>query len=176
MTIENFYKVGVESSVFKDLIDVTFDDSAFDPYFSFGVKIVDKAITDKDPFLASLFEVHPYTSGILRINADTVYNWHVDHNRGVSLNMFISGSNSHCLFTDSEPPSSEHYEMLNKVEELVYEPKRYYLLNTQATHCVINLNRSRFMFSLEFDEDKGHLSYHGLLSEVIRGDYDADRH
>jgi len=61
--------------------------------------------------------------------------------------------------------------MVSKFEELHYEPKHYYLLNTQATHCVVNFENPRLIFSLEFKEDKTELSYEQLLSEIKRGDY-----
>lgn len=160
-------QIEVESKIFGPLCLLAFDDTKFHPYYNFGVKIADGSMIERDPFLASLLKVHPFLAGVLRIPPNTVYNWHTDTNRGASLNMLLEGGEySHCLFADEPLP-----EVASRVSELVYEPKRYHLLNTQEYHCVINMDTPRFMFSLEFLEDKHQLSYYQLKTEIEQGDY-----
>ena len=120
-----------------------------------------------DPFLRSIFEVHPFSAGVLMIPASSIYNWHVDDNRGASLNMLISGEDSRCFFTD------EPFEMVNGIHELRYSPRTYYLFNTQEYHSVINTGSDRYLFSVEFLEDKNSLSYFQLLNEYESGLFDA---
>jgi len=164
---ENFYRIENESTIFEDLVKVAFDERKFKSYFHFNVKVVHHSVVIKDPFLTALLEVHPFIAGVLLIKPNSIYNWHIDDDRGSSLNMFLSGGKSHCLFTD------EASEMVSKFEELYYEPKHYYLLNTQSTHCVVNFESPRLIFSLQFKDDKTKLSYEQLLSEIKRGDYDS---
>jgi hypothetical protein len=74
--------------------------------------------------------------------------------------MLIDGGASHCIFTN------EQYAVVNNIQELKYEPKTYYALNVQNYHSVINFEKPRYMFSLEFDEDKNILTFDQLIKEM----------
>ena len=163
--MKDFYRIEGESAISEDLVRVALDDGPFQPYFHFLVKVVEHRIVTRDPFLTALHEAHPFVAGLMLIKPNSMYNWHADDNRGASLNMMLIGGRSHCLFTNDAG------EMVSAFEELHYDPKHYYLLNTQATHCVVNFESPRLMFSLEFQEDKTTLSYEQLLLEIRSGAY-----
>ena len=56
-------------------------DEAWMPYYNFMALPLEKEVTDFDPFMRKLAEKRKFRSGILRVEADTCYNWHVDSER-----------------------------------------------------------------------------------------------
>ena len=130
-------------------------------YFNFdAVRVLPNIIT-KDPFYEWLYEEHTFKAGILRLPPNTIYNWHKDSMRGVCINYLINYNlgSSHCFFRDSE-------EVAHAVTELQYTPGARYLFNNQMDHMVINLSETRYLFTIEFDEDKTTLTYEQLLKEI----------
>ena len=112
-------------------------------YFNFdAVRVLPNIIT-KDPFYEWLYEEHTFKAGILRLPPNTIYNL----------------GSSHCFFRDSE-------EVAHAVTELQYTPGARYLFNNQMDHMVINLSETRYLFTIEFDEDKTTLTYEQLLKEI----------
>lgn len=82
------------------------------------------------------------------------YNWHTDTNRAAAINLKLSTeSQSHTLF------SVDIDECHESVVELNYEFKNFYLFNTQHKHSVLNLNRDRYLFSIEFKQSKDQITY-----------------
>jgi hypothetical protein len=97
----------------------------------------------------SLFELIIKFKGkpvILKTDPMYWYNWHTDSIRKFSINSFIDGPDSRCFFGETEDTDS----VLVKLTELVYEPGRYYLFNTQASHAVLNGNNTRYILSIGF--------------------------
>lgn len=156
----NFFEIKAKSKIFNDLVSIKDNNDPFVDYFNFEVKFVSPDVTNKDPFLRALNKSHRFNAAILRINQNSIYNWHIDDNRGVSVNMLIDGGASHCIFTNEE------YAVVNNIQELKYEPKTYYALNVQNYHSVINFEKPRYMFSLEFNEDKNILTFDQLIREM----------
>ena len=85
-----------------DLLLIADNNEPFVEYFNFGVKLVPKDVFLKDSFLKSLYKKHIFNAAILLIRSKNIYNWHIDDNRGASLNMMIRGDNSHCLFSNEQ--------------------------------------------------------------------------
>jgi len=164
----NYLELGARSEIAEDLLGLATDGSPFMDYFNFGAKIVDPALIGRDSFLRELRGRHNFTAAVLKMDLNSIYNWHVDDNRGVAVNMLLDGRDSHCIFTNDKG-----YDVVNSIRELRYKPERYYLFNTQTYHSVINFSKPRYLFSLEFDEDKSHLTYDQLVEEVKRGDYET---
>lgn len=89
---------------------------------------------------------------------NTCYNWHIDTERSVGINMLLSDVNSKCLF--SENPNS----VVSEFEELVYEPNTYYIFNTQKPHSVLNFEGDRYLFSVEFLGASKSIGFQNLVS------------
>jgi hypothetical protein len=160
---KKFYLPVAKSTIVEELVLLAKSQDPFRRYYNFGVKKVDEHLIREDNFLRSLNRVHPFSAGILLIPSNSIYNWHTDDKRGVSVNMMLSVKDSHCIFMD------EDFEMVNTIQELRYEFGTYYLFNSQKFHSVINFENSRLMFSVEFDEDKNRLSYDQLVDEYENG-------
>ena len=96
-------------------------------------------------------------AGILRLKPYRCYDWHVDQYRGVTVNCLLTPSiKTHCVF--GKPDGNEHFDFL----ELTYQPNTLYLFNTQVPHMVMNWDETRYVFGVEFEQDKTELLYNDI--------------
>lgn len=126
-------------------------------YYGFKTKVVPNSLVLKDPFLKMLFDMRPFTAGILKLNPHEVYDWHVDAKRGVTVNMLLDGFDSQCLFKDTA---------VCKEILMPYKQGTYFLFDTQKYHKVCNGNSTRYLFSVEFNETLHTLTYDKLYDEL----------
>lgn len=153
------YKVIGESEYIYS-IDPT--DLEYVDYYNFKVAQIPLDVIQSEPVLSyvhSKFNIQ--SMGVIHLPPNRCYNWHQDARRGASINMILSSteSHSHCLFA-KQIISDDQIE----IDELVYSPKQFYLLNTQIPHTVINFDSPRYMFSLEFEKDKTELGFEDISS------------
>ena len=136
-------------------------DKAWVPYYNFMALPLEKEVTDTDPFLRKLNEIRSFRSGILRVEQNTVYNWHVDSERKSALNMLLyDDGNSRCIF------APYGFGIVMPVVELKYRPNTFYAFNTQIVHMVCNTSEPRYLFSIEFTGDDKDLSYEQLCKDI----------
>ena len=130
-------------------------------YYNFMATPVPQEMLLSEPFLVHLAGKRKFHAGILCMKPNTCYNWHVDTDRKVGLNMLLSDDgNSRCMFLSGKPG------FVFDVEELKYEPGSYYVFNTQIPHMVLNTTQPRYLFSLEFlEEDRG-LTFDELCKDI----------
>jgi hypothetical protein len=130
-------------------------------YYNFEAIPVPPELLALDSFIVELAKKRKFHAGILRMEPNTCYNWHVDTDRKVGLNMLLSDDGeSRCLFLDGEAG------VVFKTHELQYEPDTYYAFNTQIPHTVLNTEDPRYLFSLEFlEEDRG-LTFNELCADI----------
>ena len=101
MANANLYFEIPEPSVTADLMYIrvaTAPQSAWIDYYNFKALEVkdDWAI---DPWWRQLYEAHPFRAGIIKLEENTYYDWHVDTDRGVGLNLLLNNWDySHCMF------------------------------------------------------------------------------
>jgi hypothetical protein len=117
----------------------------------------------KEPILKKLHEKYRIKlAGFITIEPFTTYDWHTDTNRGVSINMIMTPNvNSVSMFGKMGKYKEQH-----KFTELKYQPQTFYAFNNNYLHQVINFDKPRVMFSLEFELDKNILSYQRLVGEL----------
>lgn len=84
----------------------------------------------------------------LRMNANTIYNWHTDLYRNVVINAIIEGFDSFTIFTEKN--HEDYIGTSMPVQELTYNPEECCLLNTTIRHAVYNRSSRRTVFSLWF--------------------------
>jgi hypothetical protein len=156
----NYYKIPSKSVIAKELLDFANTAPNWQDYYNFKAIQVPAEILAKDPFLVDLFSKHLFQAGIVQLSPYVCYDWHIDSRRGVGVNMLLTPEiKSHCLFTNTEGVQFPF-------EELVYEPDTYYLFNTQIRHTVINFYEPRYLFTVEFAENKDQLSFENLLKQM----------
>jgi hypothetical protein len=156
----NYYKVPTKSVIAKDLLTFALNNQSWQDYYNFKAVQVPTEIQAKDPFLVSLFQKHSFVAGIIQLDPNICYEWHIDTRRGVGVNMLLNfEGTSHCLFATGEGVQFPF-------EELTYSPDRYYLFNTQTRHTVINFGEPRYLFTIEFNADKDHLSFEDLYAQM----------
>lgn len=164
----NFIRLKPKSQIATELLTVAQGKDPWMDYYNFKAKLVPPEIVARDMFLLELAKIHPLVMGVLKMEPNTVYNWHTDSTRGCTINMLLSFDDiSHCLFT--ERPE----DVQSQTQELHYEPYTYYLFNTQSSHMVINGYSVRYLASLEFADGldlgfnklKAELGKHQLLAQ-----------
>lgn len=145
----------VVSKNFKNLLT----NAIWSNNFGFKNFVIPQSLWILEPFLKKIHSFFPIEHCIvLNIPPFNMYNWHNDTERGLSINMKLCNNiGSHTLF--GEPID----EYSNSIIELEYEKDTFYLFNTQQTHCVINFDNDRYMFSVIFQQKK-ELTYETVYS------------
>ena len=136
------YRLLCKSTIHKELIELAKNSNEWFSYFFFDTLLLPESLLEKDPFFKSL---PPFKAGILRLPPNTCYDWHVDDERGWTINMLLEPVKSHCLFSKKEGQSFPFIE-------LSYEPGYYYAFNTQIPHTVLNFDETRYLLSVQFDD------------------------
>lgn len=156
-----YMPVPVSASISESLFQYAMTTQNWTQYYNFMAIPVPAEIFMKDGFIEKLGDKRMFHAGILRMEPNTCYNWHVDTDRKVGLNMLLSDDGgSRCLFLDGEPG------VVFKTHELDYQPDTYYVFNTQVPHMVLNTTRPRYLFSVEFlGQDRG-LTFDELCEDI----------
>ena len=171
MANANLYFEIPELSVTADLMYIraaTAPQSAWMDYYNFKALEV-KSDWAIDPWWRELYKAHPFRAGIIKLEKNTYYDWHVDTDRGVGLNLLLNNWDySHCMFNPTlrRGKTLEHGNVTDKFIEMKYDPHTYYLFNTQIPHTVYNFKGTRYLLSVDFEEDKTKLTYKQLLKEM----------
>lgn len=130
--------------------------SDWTPYYGWSHLPIPLELLLTDPLLKQIYDKHSFGGGILVLPQSQLYDWHTDINRGVSINMLLTPEiHSHCVL---------RYGTF--IMDLPYKKDTYYLFNPQVEHMVMNFEKPRYMFSIEFHEDKTQLSYKQLHAEL----------
>lgn len=100
------------------------------------------------PALLDLIKKYKMLSKVFMLLPNTTYNWHVDAFRYVAFNCLLTTDDSNylTLFCDE----LEKYNLVYfKTKRLVYEPRRFYLFNTQVPHIITNYSdKPRYLISI----------------------------
>ena len=156
-----YIPVQVKSAIANDLLLYAQNTKDWTQYYNFMATSVPDEILWADPLFTALANKLAFHAGILRMEPNTCYNWHVDTDRKVGLNMLLSDDGgSRCLFLDGEPG------VVFKTHELDYQPDTYYVFNTQVPHMVLNTIKPRYLFSVEFLGDDRGLTFEELCEDV----------
>lgn len=147
------------SSIISEALSYFLNLDTWQNHHGFDLVVVDERIWSCELLLNVInqkFKIAHCT--ILKIDANVNYNWHTDSSRGLAINMLVRDGRSHCLF------GFEQDSYNDKFVELKYNPHTFYLFNTQHRHSVINFDSPRYLFSVEFAEDKTQLTYNEVYN------------
>ena len=130
-------------------------DSRWESLLGWDLKSISREIFLKEQLLAVINKQFPIkTALILKTDPYQNYQWHVDQFRGVCINMLLTPNvHSYCMFGIQKNKDNVYFSELN------YEKNSFYLFNNQMPHSVINFDQTRYLFSIEFIDDKSKLSY-----------------
>lgn len=130
-------------------------------YYNFMALPIHPELLHQDKFLKNLSEKREYIGGILQVNPNTCYNWHIDTDRNSGVNMLLyDDGQSRCLFAPGG------IDVVMPTVELKYAPNTFYAFNTKVMHSVLNFTTPRFIFSLEFIGKDNGLTYDQLLDDL----------
>jgi hypothetical protein len=114
----------------------------------------------KEPILKKIHEQFEISfAGIFILEKNTGCNFHIDEPRKATINMLLSSGVSHSIFKKEDKDSDNIYQY--EFEELIFEEKTFYLYNVTKEHAVINLDKTRYMFSIKFEDSN--LNYNELF-------------
>lgn len=156
-----FKQVNIKSNIADDLMDAALSCNNWTKYYSFSAMEVPEELIDSDEFLSELRTIRNFRGGILRMEPNTCYNWHVDTDRRVAINMLLcDDGNSKCVFAPNG------FEIVNPIVELKYKPSTYFAFDTKSYHTVLNFSEPRYLFGLEFIGDDKNLTYSELCEDL----------
>jgi hypothetical protein len=155
-----FVPLGVKSSIIEEITEIIKSEEDWQPYFNFMAKQVPDEVMLKDPFLRDLYEKEKFVAGITKMNPMTVYDWHTDERRGVTINMLVDSGFSLTLFTTPSQDLVRHFAVAE------YKPQEYHFFNTQIPHAVFNFDRHRYLFTIEFLKDKTEFTAKDLIKTL----------
>ena len=157
-----FLELNTKSEYISSL---NFDNVTWVHYIGWLATGLDLGVLDKEPILKKINERFEIESiGVLKMDTNTLYNWHVDDDRGVSINMLLTPEHtSHCIFTKKRTQKVDVFPIV----ELEYKKNTFYVFNTQELHSVLNLNSTRYMFSVQFKDKKNKLLYNEVKQYCI---------
>ena len=155
-----FYAMPSKSIIADELLNFAMGTVDWQPYYNFNAVQIPFDLAFKDPVIKAIGLKYPLAMGVIRLNPYTTYDWHIDGRRGACINMLLNDAKSCCLF------SVGRTEATHEFLELKYQPKTYYAFNNQVSHMVINFEEPRYLMSVEFQEDKYHLTFEQLLREI----------
>jgi len=157
-----FFKIPFISNLDKQLFSYATTATKWIDYYNFKATPLPIEMVLECDFLNRLYEKHKFSCGLLKMSKKTFYDWHVDDNRGVSINMLLPFGKSYCLFENGERTNN----LSGKFTELEYARNTYYAFNNQVPHSVYNFDKIRFLFTIEFEEDKTKLTFDDLIEEI----------
>lgn len=146
-----FTEIKTKSSTLSEYFKTGSDREAkLSAYIGWDGFLLEPDIYLSEPFLGALNEAFPIKfGGIIKMAPWMVYKWHQDRDRKGGVNMLLTGKDtSHCLFTSDL--DEEHLQI--PVSELYYKEDTFYLFNTQERHMVLNRDKIRYLFSIEFED------------------------
>ena len=158
--MNNLYREFLQESILiTKLLDNFIASDAWEKDTGWDFSLIDRKIWSSEPLL-TIIDKHFKIAHcvILKMNANVMYNWHTDWTRGLSINMLLGDSRSHCFFGFEK---GDGYN--DNFVELNYKPKKFYLFNTQHRHSVLNFDAPRYMFSVNFVKDKDSLTYNEVF-------------
>ena len=121
--------------------------------FSFLVTKVPEELYAKDPFVSTILERFSGKAVILKMPARCMYNFHVDTERSVSINMLLNNfDNSHSFYKVPMTHSGVIDPNLDHVISVDYAPGVAVALNTGEEHAVINHGAERLVFAISIDK------------------------
>jgi len=160
-SMKYFYEVSVKSQIAGELLSFARSITRWERSYNFDAVEVPQELLTKDPVMSRLLKDYTFIAGILRMSANTCYQWHVDAERQVGFNMLLEDvGGSHCIFAENTS------EQVFPITELKYQPDTYYVLNTQKPHMVTNFTTPRYLFTVKFEKKDRQMVFDELKSNL----------
>jgi hypothetical protein len=156
-TLDLYYKLNLVDTFTDQLMNQATTRQDWFSSNGFDILKIDKSFF-KESKLFQVIDQFNATPLIFKVNPMTWYDWHIDSTRQCAINLLLTGFNSHCFFGDRENRD------IVRLTELTYEPNRYYLLNTQMKHAVLNFSETRYALSIGFNSP---FTYRAILKTCV---------
>ena len=133
-------------------------------YYHFYLSPLPQELIEEEPVLKKIHDQYPIEGmGISKFYPFTNHRWHMDTDRGLSVNMLLEHERSHVLFKYKDPERNPGLIGCERIHEVNYKPQRFYLFNTQIEHTISNFEGERYTFIMKFVQDKSEINYYDVL-------------
>jgi hypothetical protein len=150
-----YKKLGVSTHIVP-FFELNYKQFEYSDYYGFSVYELPLELILQEYILQDINTKHKIKSGaVIKLHPNRCYKWHQDAIRGVCINMLLQHQESFVLFGNSVSDSEDQFD----IARLDYTIGEFYLFNNQVMHTVINFKECRYMFTLEFEEEKNTLIY-----------------
>jgi len=147
----------------EQIAEPSYGNSWYTLYYFQMLNLNKQDVFEACPMLAEVDKHTPIKGmGITLMSPGFYYKLHTDHGRGVCFNMLLNTNESITAYVT--PPTAEHIQ--GETFRLKYNLNEMYLFNTQVPHTVFNFVENRYMFTVEFHENKELLTYRGLKKRL----------
>lgn len=143
-----YFDTEIGCDITQDIFDYIQDNNDWTSRYSFSTLILPDKIIKKDKFLNIFSKEIGIKSCVIKLNPYSFADWHKDV-RPTAINALLKDYKSFTVFSYKEVPNS----VIQNCVYLEYIPNRYYLLNTKIDHTVFNFNETRYLLSVEPDEN-----------------------
>lgn len=155
-----YSKFNLQSDVISEYFYQNCHTMQYQPLLGWRASPIPDEVFMQEPLLKMIndeFEI--LRAGIIRMEPNRCYKWHVDMFRGVTINMLLTPERkSHCYFGNCKDEYQEQFDFI----ELQYTKDDFYLFNTEVVHTVINYDLPRYLFTTEFVKHKNELKYNDI--------------
>lgn len=157
---EFFFEIPFNSAIANAAWEVIEDGGGWATHKGFTVKQLTHKALITDPVLNALSKKYALFAVIYKMNPNAFCDWHTDDDRNCALNMLLSDSPSHTVFSHSREGATGY------VTELHYKPNTLFLFNANKQHMVLNLEKPRYLLSISFLD---FVRYEDVLADMTRG-------
>ena len=153
-----FSQISESSEIISNYFDSEFkhtQNHQWSDRLGFDYVVIEKNIWINEPILDLINKKFPVGACIvMKMEKNDIYEWHRDADRGVCINMLLTHDHfSECFFYD-------------KKETIIldYQPNKFYLFNNQKFHRIKNYEKTRYLFSVCFLDEKDKLDYNTIYT------------
>lgn len=155
-----YFKLEIQSTITQQLLNHALNAEHWQNKNSFDYVNVPLDIVIQDSTLKMFLIKFRANPVIFRMKPQSFYRFHIDEKRKCAVNMLLAGYDSSCYFGNV----TEFEDILDNIEELIYEPNTFYLLNTKQKHAVMNFSNTRYMFSMGIND----FDYEFVLKNITK--------
>jgi len=148
--IDYYYRLRSGGQNIHDYLkDSNWEEFVYYDYYSFEVAPLSNTMWSEHHALSQVNNEFPIKQvGLIRMPPNSGYDWHVDTDRTVGMNMLVG--DVHCCDT----LFSKNYSrgLTYDITRLEYQPWELYVFNTKIYHTVLNYQHPRYLFTVEFEK------------------------
>jgi len=162
--IDYYYRLRSPAlNIYQSLKDSNWEEFVYYDYYSFKVAPMQDSVWQNDNALSAINDAFPISkAGLIKTPPNSGYDWHVDTDRTVGINMLVSDVHS----CDTLFSKNYNRGLTYDIARMKYVPWSLYVFNTKVYHTVLNYEHTRYLFTVEFKE-RDHTTYQAVRDYCV---------